>query len=56
MAFKLTKGNIDDRSPAPDLIKNLIGKLVGDKGYISLNLFAKLYRQGLQFITKIKKT
>jgi len=35
MAFKLTKGNVDDRKPVPDLTKNLLGKLVGDKGYIS---------------------
>jgi len=55
MAFKLTKGNVDDRKPVPDLVKNLIGKLIGDKGYISSNLFAKLYQQGLQLITKIKK-
>lgn len=55
MAFKITKGNVDDRVPVPDMIKDLVGKLVGDKGYISSNLFVKLYRQGLQLITKIKK-
>ncbi len=26
MAFKLTAGNVDDRKPVPDLVKNLIGK------------------------------
>lgn len=55
MAFKLTVGNIDDRKPVPNLVRNLIGKLVGDKGYISQELFEKLYAQGLQLITKIKK-
>ena len=55
MAFKITKGNVDDRTPVPDLVKDLVGKLVGDKGYISSNLFVKLYRQGLQLITKIKR-
>lgn len=55
MAFKITKGNVDDRIPVPDLAKNLVGKLVGDKGYISIKLFKKLYQHGLQLITKIKK-
>ena len=55
MAFKLTAGNVDDRKPVPNLVKNLIGKLVGDKGYISQKMFEKLYLQGLQLITKIKK-
>lgn len=55
MAFKITAGNVDDRKPVLDLVKNLIGKLVGDKGYISQQLFEQLYQQGLQLITKIKK-
>jgi len=55
MAFKLTAGNVDDRKPVPNLVKNLIGKLVGDKGYISQKLFEKLYLKGLQLVTKIKK-
>jgi Transposase DDE domain len=55
LAFKLTPANVDDRKPVPDLVKNLIGKLVGDKGYISQALFDKLYQQGLQLITRIKK-
>lgn len=55
MAFKLTAGNVDDRKPVPDLVKNLVGKLIGDKGYISQKLFTKLYQQGLQLVTKIKK-
>ena len=44
-----------DRKPVPNLVKDLIGKLVGDKGYIFQPLFDKLYQQGLQLITKIKK-
>ena len=55
MAFKLTKGNADDREPVPSLAKGLVGKLVGDKGYISNNLFLELWNDGLQLITKIKK-
>lgn len=55
MAFKMTAGNVDDRKPVPDLVKGLVGKLVGDKGYISQKLFDELMGQGLKLITKIKK-
>lgn len=54
MAVKLTVGNMDDRKPVIDLVKDLTGKLVGDKGYISQELFEKLLQQGLQLITRIK--
>lgn len=55
MAFKLTEATVDDRKPVPDLIKNLVGKLIGDKGYISQKLFEELYKKGLKLLTKIKK-
>jgi hypothetical protein len=55
MAFKLTAANVDDRTPVPDLVRGLVGKLVGDKGYISQKLFDELYQQGLQLVTRIKK-
>lgn len=55
MAFKLTAGNVDDRKPVIDLVKNLIGKLIGDKGYISEPLSGALLEKGLQLITRVKK-
>ena len=55
MAFRLTAGNVDDRKPVPDLVKNLIGKLFGDKGYISEKLSDELLGQGMQLITRLKK-
>ncbi len=55
LAFKLTSGNTDDRQPVPDLAKDLIGKFFGDRGYISQELFEKLYEKGLQLITNYKK-
>lgn len=55
MAFKITASTTDDRKVTPELTKGLIGKLVGDKGYISQKLFDELYEKGLQLITKIKK-
>ena len=54
MAFKITAGNVDDRKPVIDLVKHLAGKLFGDKGYISQELFEKLMNQGVQLITKLK--
>jgi hypothetical protein len=55
LAFKLTAANVDDRVPVPDMTTEIIGKLFGDKGYISKKLFEQLYEQGLQLITKVKK-
>lgn len=55
MAFKLTAGNVDDRSVVSDLVKELFGKLFGDKGYLSQALFETLMKQGIQLITRIKK-
>jgi hypothetical protein len=55
LAFKLTPANTDDRQPVPDLTQDLIGKLFGDRGYVSQKLFEQLYERGLQLITKSKK-
>lgn len=37
------------------LTQDLIGKLFGDRGYISQDLFEQLYQQGLELITRRKK-
>ena len=55
MAVKLTSGNVDDRSVVKELTKNLKGKLFGDKGYISKDLFKSLWKRGLHLITGIKR-
>ena len=55
LAYMLTPGNVDDRAPVPDLTKDLIGKLFGDKGYLSQELFQKLYERGLEIITRLKR-
>lgn len=55
MAVKITAGNTDDRKPVKELVKNLVGKLVGDKGYIKHELAKELIEQGLEFITNVKK-
>lgn len=55
LAFCLTPGTVDDRTPLPTLARELWGKLVGDKGYISQALFEQLFAQGLQLITTARK-
>ena len=37
------------------LSRDLLGKLLGDKGYLSQALFEKLFTRGLQLITGIKR-
>jgi hypothetical protein len=54
-AFSLTPGNVDDRAPVRDMTGKLKGLLIGDKGYISQNLFDDLFGRGLKFITGVKK-
>jgi hypothetical protein len=51
----ITPGNVNDRNPVPCMAKGLMGKLIGDKGYLSKDLFTKLFDQGLTLITKIRK-
>ena len=55
MAIKITKGNKSDLSCAASLAKGLKGKLFGDKGYISRDLFNNLYKSDLRIFTGIRK-
>lgn len=54
LGIRLTTGNIDDREVVEKITKGLWGKLFGDKGYISQELFNLLFDNGLQLITKVK--
>jgi hypothetical protein len=54
LAIRLTPGNVDDRQPVPAMVKELFGKLFGDKGYISQPLFETLYDMGVQLVTRLK--
>jgi hypothetical protein len=54
LSLRLTPGNVDDRRPVPKLVKELFGKLFGDKGYISQPLFETLYDDGVQLVTRLK--
>lgn len=51
----LTPGNVDDRKPVPKLVKDLFGKLFGDKGYVSQPLFEFLLETfGIRMVTKLR--
>lgn len=54
VSIRLTPGNVDDREPLPDMVKGFFGKLFGDKGYISQELFELLFNQGLQLVTRLR--
>ena len=47
--FLLTPGNVDDRVPLKhiDFHKRIFGKLFGDRGYISKDLFEQLFIDGV---------
>ena len=55
LSATLTKGNVDDRKPVPKMVKNIFGKLFGDKGYLSSHLSEQLRSQGIRLITTIRK-
>ena len=55
MAIKITKGNASDLSAVSGITKGLYGKLFGDKGYVSKDLFNELYSKDLRLFTGIRK-
>jgi hypothetical protein len=56
-AFMLTPGNVADSNTrlGIKLCEKLHGKLYGDRGYISQDLFEALWQQGTQLVTGIRK-
>ncbi|GAB1543672.1 hypothetical protein NUACC21_63480 [Scytonema sp. NUACC21] len=46
---------MDDRKTVPKMTKNIFGKLFGERGYISQQLFELLFQKTLQLITTNKK-
>lgn len=56
--FALTPGNVADNNQTllEQLLKNIRGKVYGDKGYLlNEDFFKKLYLQGTHVVTRIKK-
>ena len=55
LSLKLTKSNVDDRQPVPEMAESIFGKLYGDKGYISKALSGELLDKGVELITTVRK-
>ena len=55
--FRITQANVDDREALNDnkSHEKLFGKPYADKGYISQNLFEKLFIDNIRLITKISR-
>lgn len=56
LSFCITPANTDDRKPLPILLKDLVGKVFGDRGYISKAWATHFSQFGIELITTIKKT
>ena len=57
LAFRLTPGNVDDRTPVPAMVaqvQDLFGQLFGDRGYIAQWLHRELWAQGVELVTRIR--
>lgn len=56
LAVRITPGNVSDanKSVVMGLARGLQGKLFGDKGYLSKEVFDQLWTQGLQLVTNIR--
>jgi IS5 family transposase len=57
ISFALTPGNASDSNAKvmAHLTRDLMGRLFGDKGYLSKTLFDELFQRGITLITKLKK-
>jgi hypothetical protein len=55
MALKITPGNVADSTVLDEITRHLRGKLYADKGYISREVFTKLWQRGLHLITGIRR-
>jgi len=55
--FVITRANVDDREPLKDhrFHEKIFGKLFADRGYISQDLFEKLFVDNIHLITRIRK-
>lgn len=54
--FIISRANVDDRTPLKkdNFLKKILGSLYADKGYISKQLSALLFNQGLHLVTGIR--
>ena len=57
VSFIVTPGNTSDtdKTSVTKLAQRMVGKLFGDRGYISKDLFSALWNQGVHLITGIRR-
>jgi hypothetical protein len=55
MALRITPGNTADSTVLDEITQHLRGKLYADKGYISQEMFSRLWQRGLHLITGIRR-
>ena len=55
MALKITPGNTTDSTVLDEITQHRAGKIHADKGYISQQVFKKLWQRGLHLITGIRR-
>jgi hypothetical protein len=55
LAYMLAPGNVETQVPVSDLSKSIFGTMFADEGYISYQLFIKLYNKSLEIITRLRK-
>ena len=55
LAFRVTRGEVDDREPVWHMAQQLWGDLYGDRGYISKALHDDLLANGLNLITLMRR-
>jgi hypothetical protein len=55
LSFRITRANVDDRTPVPAMLKNFVGKVFGDRSYISKKLTELLACDEVELITTVKK-
>lgn len=55
--FMITPANVHDTTPLKmkGFINKLYGKLFGDKGYLSKEIFNNLFENGIHLVTKLRK-
>jgi hypothetical protein len=55
--FLITQANVDDREPLKNkkFHEKIFGKLFGDKGYLSQDLFERLFVDDIHLITRLRK-
>jgi transposase len=56
LGFRLTRGNVDDRTPVKEgFFDGLFGRVFADKGYIGKDLFDWLLSKGVKLVTGIRE-